>query len=95
MLPKLIHFAMSREDATRLRAACLPLARGHVLEVGIGSGLNIPFYTGAVTKLYGIDPSAELLALAAQTAATAPFPVETRTCPSVSTTRTRPFPVEA
>lgn len=76
MLPKLIHFAMSRDDAMRLRAAHLPLARGDVLEAGIGSGLNIPFYTGAVTKLYGIDPSAELLARATGIAATAPFPVE-------------------
>lgn len=67
---------MSRDDATRLRAAYLPLARGHVLEIGIGSGLNIPFYTGAVTKLHGIDPSAELLARAAETATAAPFPVE-------------------
>ncbi|HET9466973.1 MAG TPA: class I SAM-dependent methyltransferase [Vicinamibacterales bacterium] len=76
MLPKLIHFAMSRDDAARLRGAHVPAARGEVLEVGIGSGLNIPFYTGAVTKLYGIDPSAELLARAAETAAKAPFPVE-------------------
>lgn len=76
VLPKLIHFAMSRDDAARLRGAHVPAARGEVLEVGIGSGLNIPFYTGAVTKLYGIDPSAELLARAAETAAKAPFPVE-------------------
>ena len=76
LLPKLIHFAMSREDATRLRAAHLPAARGDVLEVGIGSGLNMPFYTGAVRKLYGIDPSSELLVLATEAAATAPFPVE-------------------
>lgn len=76
VLPKLIHVAMSRDDATRLRAAHLPSARGDVLEIGIGSGLNLPFYTGAVTQLYGIDPSAELLALATEAAATAPFPVE-------------------
>lgn len=76
VLPTLIHFAMSRDDAARLRGAHVPAARGEVLEVGMGSGLNIPFYTGAVTKLYGIDPSAELLARAAETAAKAPFPVE-------------------
>ena len=61
VLPKLINFAMSRDDAARLRAVHIPAARGVVLEVGIGSGLNIPFYTSGVTKLYGIDPSAELL----------------------------------
>ena len=42
----------------------IPAARGVVLDVGIGSGLNLPFYTGAVTQLYGVDPSAELLAMA-------------------------------
>jgi ubiquinone/menaquinone biosynthesis C-methylase UbiE len=44
--------------------------------VGIGSGLNLPFYTSAVTRLCGIDTSDELLAMARQKAASAPFPVE-------------------
>lgn len=76
LLPKLINLAMSREDATRLRRAHIPAARGVVLEAGIGSGLNLPFYTSAVTKLYGIDPSAELIALARKHAAAASFPIE-------------------
>jgi ubiquinone/menaquinone biosynthesis C-methylase UbiE len=76
LLPKLINLAMSREDAARLRAAHIPAARGVVLEPGIGSGLNIPFYTSAVTKLYGIDPSTELLALAREKADAAPFPIQ-------------------
>jgi ubiquinone/menaquinone biosynthesis C-methylase UbiE len=46
-----------------------------VLEVGIGSGLNLPFYTTAVTRLYGVDPSRELLAKARARASAAPFPV--------------------
>ena len=76
LLPRLINLAMSRQDAARLRAAHVPAARGVVLEAGIGSGLNIPFYTGAVTKLYGIDPSVELLELAREKTAAAPFPVD-------------------
>ena len=67
---------MSREDITRLRAAHIPAARGAVLEVGIGSGLNLPFYTSAVTRLAGVDPSGELLAMAGRRAAVSPFPVE-------------------
>ena len=67
---------MSQGEATRLRAAHVPAARGVVLEVGIGSGLNLPFYTREVTRLYGIDPSRELLEMATEKAAAAPFPVE-------------------
>lgn len=80
MLPKLINFAMTRDEATRLRAAHVPAARGVVLEVGIGSGLNVPFYTGAVTHLYGVDTSAELLAITREKIAAAPFPVELFNC---------------
>lgn len=67
---------MTRDDVARLRAAHVPAAHGTVLEVGIGSGLNLPFYTSAVTRLYGVDPSSELLAMAKERAAAAPFPVE-------------------
>ncbi len=76
VLPRLIDFAMKRDDATRLREAYIPKAKGVVLEVGIGSGLNLPFYSDAVTRLYGIDPSAELLAMARRRTAAARFPVE-------------------
>jgi ubiquinone/menaquinone biosynthesis C-methylase UbiE len=76
VLPSLIHFAMTRGEVTRLRAANVPAARGVVLEVGIGSGLNLPFYPTGVTRVYAVDPSAELLAMARERAAAAPFPVE-------------------
>ena len=64
ILPRLINFAMSDDEMTRLREAHVPAARGVVLEIGIGSGLNLPFYSSAVTKVYGVDPSRELLAMA-------------------------------
>jgi ubiquinone/menaquinone biosynthesis C-methylase UbiE len=76
VLPSLIHWAMSRQQATQLRATNVPAATGAVLEVGIGSGLNLPFYAGGVTSVHGIDPSAELLAMARERAAVAPFPVK-------------------
>jgi ubiquinone/menaquinone biosynthesis C-methylase UbiE len=76
VLPWLINCAMRHEEATRLRRVNVPAARGVVLEVGIGSGLNLPFYTTAVERLYGVDPSAELLRMASANARSTPFPVE-------------------
>ncbi len=43
----------------------MPLAKGSILEIGIGSGLNIPFYEAeGIDKIWGIDPSEELIAMA-------------------------------
>ena len=60
VLPRLIDLAMRNKEHARLRASCIPHARGHVLEIGIGSGLNLPFYTSDVERVYGVDPSVEL-----------------------------------
>jgi ubiquinone/menaquinone biosynthesis C-methylase UbiE len=76
VLPRLINAAMASEEITRLRSSVIPRASGVVLELGIGSGLNLPFYDPAVTKVYGIDPSAELLHMARRKNARLPFPVE-------------------
>src|SRR5690242_8495635 len=57
---------MRNKDASRLRAECVPHARGDVLEIGIGSGLNLPFYSSQVRRVYGIDPSIELQRIAAR-----------------------------
>lgn len=76
VLPRLINFAMRSGELAPYRARVLSAARGRVLEIGIGSGLNLPFYTEAVAKLYGLDPSAELLDMARRGAQAAPFPVE-------------------
>jgi ubiquinone/menaquinone biosynthesis C-methylase UbiE len=75
-LPRLVDFAMSRQDVARFRAAHVPAARGAVLEIGVGSGLNLPFYSSGVTRLCGVDRSAELLAIAKRRTADAPFPVD-------------------
>ena len=68
VLPRLIEATMRKEDTARLRAAWMPRASGEVLELGIGSGLNLPFYSGEVRKVYGVDPSLELQRLARQRA---------------------------
>lgn len=51
---------MQAPAITELRQRFVPEARGDVLEVGIGSGLNLPFYGPEVRSVTGLDPSLEL-----------------------------------
>ena len=67
---------MRNKDTTRLRAECVPQARGNVLEIGIGSGLNLPFYSSDVKRVYGVDPSLELQRMAKKRVSAVPFEVE-------------------
>ena len=61
----------------RQREKLVPLARGRILEIGIGSGLNLPYYDPEnVAEVWGLDPSQEMTALASDAAAAAPFDVE-------------------
>jgi len=61
VVPCLTHLAMSNHRLVDYRRRVVSQARGRVLEVGIGSGLNLSFYGGEVANVYGIDPSAGLL----------------------------------
>lgn len=76
ILPRFIDLAMRNKDAAKVRADWVPHARGDVLEVGIGSGLNLPFYSSEVQRLYGLEPSAELQRIAGARAANAGTKVE-------------------
>ena len=76
VLPTLIELAMRNKAAQAERARLVPRAAGVVLEIGVGSGLNIPIYGRGVRKLYALDPSAELLQMARPRADRASFPVE-------------------
>jgi len=77
VMPRVTHLLCSTKPIWRQREKIVPLAEGRVLEVGIGSGLNLPFYaTGKVQHLWGLDPSKELWALAGQAVAQAEFDVE-------------------
>jgi len=75
VLPRLIHRTMQNTLAAVERARFMPCASGKVLEVGIGSGLNIPFYSPDLDTLVGLDPSVELWRLGRQRTAAAPFPI--------------------
>lgn len=77
ILPRVVHLACSSKPAMRQRQKIVPLASGRVLEVGLGSGLNLPFYDpGRVERLWGLEPSAEMAAMARRSAGELPFPFE-------------------
>ena len=76
VLPRLINVVMNNEQTESNRAQWVPLATGRVLEVGIGSGLNLPFYGPDIEALIGLDPSGELWRLGQHRIEAAPFPVE-------------------
>jgi ubiquinone/menaquinone biosynthesis C-methylase UbiE len=77
VLPKLLDFAMRQKPIMMQRQKVVPQAQGRVLEIGIGSGLNLSFYDrDRVVKLWGLDPSEELRRIARERAQAAGMDVE-------------------
>ena len=69
ILPKFLNCACGSKPINYQRQKVVPLAKGKVLDIGIGSGLNIPFYNSdQIDKVIGIDPSHELIELAKELA---------------------------
>ena len=65
ILPKFLNCACGTKPINYQREKIVPLAKGIVLDIGIGSGLNIPFYNKSnIDRLYGLDPSEKLLKIA-------------------------------
>lgn len=76
VLPKLIDAACSQPPMTELRSEYVAQATGNVLEMGIGSGLNLRHYAEGVTSITGVDPAAELTDKAKERADRITPPVE-------------------
>ena len=77
VLPKILDMTMSVRPVMRQRAKVVPLAHGRVLEVGIGSGLNLSFYDKTkVDRVLGLDPSPELQVMARKRAEEAGIEVD-------------------
>ena len=65
MLPHLTNLACGVKPIRRQRMTLIPLAEGRVLEVGLGTGLNLPFYDRArVKSIVGVEPSLRMHRLA-------------------------------
>ena len=77
VLPKMIDIACGTSAVTALRVKIIPQATGEVLEIGIGSGLNLPFYNpDTVSAIVGVDPAAQMQKLARTRADDIAIPVE-------------------
>lgn len=77
VLPKLLNLACGVKPVRMQRQKVVPNAAGRILEIGIGSGLNLPFYdAGKVDKLWGLEPSDEMTAHARKRVREVPFEVE-------------------
>lgn len=76
VLPRLIDLVMRNKADAAERAKLIPLAAGVVLEIGIGSALNVPYYGSAVKRVYGVDPSRELWNIARRRVKDARFAVD-------------------
>ena len=75
ILPRLLELAMRNRRLDFYRQRAIASARGLVLEIGVGSGLNLALYGPAVEGVCAIDPAPELLALASQRLEEAQVPV--------------------
>jgi protein-L-isoaspartate O-methyltransferase len=64
IVPLLINWSMRQRNLAAYRGRIIPAAEGRVLEIGIGSGLNLPFYSRNVTHVIGLEPSPRLLVMA-------------------------------
>ena len=76
VLPRVIDTIMRRNDLDELRARVASKLTGDVLEIGFGSGLNVPFYPAGVTRVWALDPATVGRKLAASRVAASPVPVE-------------------
>jgi ubiquinone/menaquinone biosynthesis C-methylase UbiE len=76
LFPRVLDWALSSEEVSRQRRATLQPLTGQVLEIGFGTGLNLPHYPQTVSHLTIIDPQRMLADRVAERIAAAPMPID-------------------
>jgi ubiquinone/menaquinone biosynthesis C-methylase UbiE len=64
ILPRLIDLALRNKQLRPFRERVVGAAEGRVLEIGVGSGRNLPFYRAAAREIYALEPAPRLVAMA-------------------------------
>jgi ubiquinone/menaquinone biosynthesis C-methylase UbiE len=78
IFPRFMEWVMSGEEFRRLRTELLAPIQGEVLELGIGTGLNLSHYPNTITELHAVDPASLLPNIVASRSARVSFPVRFR-----------------
>jgi ubiquinone/menaquinone biosynthesis C-methylase UbiE len=76
VLPRITDLAMSRRDNVPIRQRVCAGLSGEVVEIGFGSGLNVPYYPAEVTRVRAVDPATVGQRLAAGRLSASPVRVE-------------------
>jgi ubiquinone/menaquinone biosynthesis C-methylase UbiE len=76
VVPRIVDLSLRSADFTRIRAKVAGDLDGEVLEIGFGSGLNVPHYPATLTKVVAIDPATAGRKLAASRIAQCAVPIE-------------------
>lgn len=76
ILPRCIDVMMRARDTAEVRSRVAAGLTGEVLEIGFGSGLNVPHYPASLTRVWAVDPATVGRKLAAERVAASPVPIE-------------------
>jgi ubiquinone/menaquinone biosynthesis C-methylase UbiE len=75
ILPRLINLAMRNKELRPFRERVIGAAEGRVLEIGVGSGMNLPFYRSPVREILALEPAPRLVSMAKRAPRAAGIPV--------------------
>ena len=75
IFPRLMDWIMAGEEFRRLRTELLTPVHGEVLELGIGTGLNLPHYPKTITWLHAVDPANLLPKVVTERTVSQSFPI--------------------